>query len=414
MPDENRVFDVTKPKYVSPSPTSKPVIVGHHPMISDPMVKNSEDIDSGAKGYNIEPTRIQVNDEPADDNKSNENFLHDSKDGQSIFVPESDEQETEHMLSKKEPDTDSPPIMPEDDSRPDNIDFGQPAPHASNYHEEPKPDKHLPEPAYHHPAPAKIEGLHLNQPAPKRKWPKFAALLFVLAVGAFMAVDSGIVGGAAKLPFHIFKQDEDKSAVTKTPAAQQPAKQTGPVIPAGFKEYRISGTTVTFAAPIAWGDPTSTTESGYSKRGGTNQADGTYAYLVNFATNKNIQIAVTSGKYLPPVRAAQYYDYLQWCTGTVDSKYYQSVLKFTTVDKVDMPSTTACDQGPLTGAIKMDEQSLVWSKVADAQNKVIGDIYIRNLNDVSLVALRVKDAVMTNGDSIKQLLSTAKTTTAAQ
>ncbi|HXY17874.1 MAG TPA: hypothetical protein VEH48_00440 [Candidatus Nitrosopolaris sp.] len=36
--DEDRVFDVSKPHKITPSPTSKPVIVGHHPQAADPMV----------------------------------------------------------------------------------------------------------------------------------------------------------------------------------------------------------------------------------------------------------------------------------------------------------------------------------------------------------------------------------------
>src|SRR5579862_64205 len=51
MPDEDRVFDVTKPNRVNPSATSKPVIVGHQPTMSDPMVRGD-----------TQPTRIQVDD----------------------------------------------------------------------------------------------------------------------------------------------------------------------------------------------------------------------------------------------------------------------------------------------------------------------------------------------------------------
>src|SRR4051812_36724999 len=33
------VFDVSKPHKTQPSATSRPIIVGHHPQVSDPMVK---------------------------------------------------------------------------------------------------------------------------------------------------------------------------------------------------------------------------------------------------------------------------------------------------------------------------------------------------------------------------------------
>lgn len=35
---ENQIFDVAKPGKATPSPTSRPVIVGHGPMLKDPMV----------------------------------------------------------------------------------------------------------------------------------------------------------------------------------------------------------------------------------------------------------------------------------------------------------------------------------------------------------------------------------------
>jgi hypothetical protein len=184
------------------------------------------------------------------------------------------------------------------------------------------------------------------------------------------------------------------------------------VLPAGFKEYKLADTNITFAAPAAWGDPASTTDPGYAERGGTNQPTGNFAYLVNFAINKDIQIAVTSSKYLPAVRAPLYYDYLQWCTGSADSKIYQSILNFSTANKVDTPSTITCNQGPIT-ASPINSSTIVQLKATDAAAKVIGDVYTMNLKDPALVVFRVKDAAMSNGTDIKQLLGTVKVTTAA-
>lgn len=413
MPEENRVFDVTKPKHVSPTPTSKPVIVGHHPMISDPMVKDSEPEDSIQKGYNIEPTKIEVNEDPPAKNNSHEDFIAVQKDNASTMEPADDNQSEEHRMSKKEHDMDAPGIMSDNDAKPDYDVFSETTPSAFDYHAQPTPEENMPAPAVHHHHPSEIQGLHLSQSKPKKKWPKLAGLAAVLLVAVYLAIDAGLIGGADRLPFHFFKHDEAKTA-TVQPTVNQPVKQPGPVVPSGFKAYKISGTDLTFAAPLAWGDPTSITESGYSKRGGANQADGTYAYVVNFAINKDIQIAVTSSKYLPPTRGVQYYDYLQWCTGTNDGKFYQSLLRFSTANKVDTPTTITCDQGPLGSATKLDDQTLLWAKATDAQNKVIGDIYIRNLKDDSLAVFRVKDAVMTNGDNIKQLLSTLQTKSATQ
>lgn len=413
MPEENRVFDVTKPKHVNPTPTSRPVIVGHHPMISDPMVKDKEPEDSIQKGYNIEPTKIEVNEDSAVDNDNHKDFITAQKDDSSIMEPADDNQPEGHKMSKEEHDADAPGIMSDSDAKPDYDVFSGTASQAFDTHAERTSDENMPAPAVHHHHPSEIQGLHLSQSKPKRRWPMIAGLAAVALIAVYLAIDAGLIGGADRLPFHIFKQDEAKTAAVP-PAVNQPVKQTGPAVPAGFKAYKISGTDLTFAAPLAWGDPTSITEAGYSKRGGTNQADGTYAYVVNFATNKDIQIAVTSSKYLPPTRGAQYYDFLQWCIGTNDGKFYQSLLRFSTANKIDTPSTVTCDQGPLGGATKLNDQTLLWAKATDAQNKIIGDIYIHNLKDASLAVFRVKDAVMTNGDNIKQLLSTVQSTGAAQ
>ncbi|MBX4188760.1 hypothetical protein KW792_01525, partial [Candidatus Saccharibacteria bacterium] len=214
-------------------------------------------------------------------------------------------------------------------------------------------------------------------------------------------------------PFHVIKHDKPVATTTNNTTSNNQTPSTTTTLPTGFKEYKLADTSITFAAPIAWGDPTSTLDPGFSKRGGTNQSDGTYAYLVNFSTNKDVQVAVTSNKYLPAARTTLYYDYLQWCTGTNDGKYYEAILHFTTADKIDTPSTVSCDQGPVGGAVKLDETTIIQAKATDTANKTIGDIYSKNLKDPSLVVFRVKDTVMTNGEQIKQLLGTVKSTAAS-
>lgn len=274
---------------------------------------------------------------------------------------------------------------------------------------EPHDNTALPEDVAHHPT--HIEGLHFAEPRRQKrnlKW--IIAGVVVLIVAVYLLLDSGLISTGINLPFHVFKQEKNSAQPPASSAATQaPAVQPASNLPAGFKLYNLSGTPITFAAPSTWGEPTSETEQGYAKRGGTNQPSGTYSYLVTFATNKDIQIAVTSNQYLPPARDRQYYDYLQWCTGTNDGKFYQSILNYTTDStKVDTPSTVSCDQGPLSGATKLDDTTLLVSKAADASNKTIGDIYIKNMSDKNLPVFRVKDAAMTNGADIKNLLDTVK------
>lgn len=374
MPEENRVFDVTKPSHVNPSATSRPVIVGHQPTMNDPMVREGG-----------EPTRIQVNDDSE----------------RQAFTPEP---APEPELSEPPKDFGAPGLF-SSSGRESSSD--QPYPHSSLGQSDP------PAAIYHPPENTTttadniepIDDTQFNRPhRKKRKWPKMVLALLVLAIAAYLLIDAGVFGSGINLPVHIFKQKQKNTASNTPPPASNAA--TTPSVPAGFKEYKLAGTNLTFAAPTAWGDPTSSTDPGYSQRGGTNQSDGTYAYLVNFATNKDVQIAVTSSKFLPTARATLYYDYLQWCTGTNDGKIYESILHFTTANKINTPTTITCDQGPVPSVVQVDSTTILQPKAVDTSGKTIGDIYTKNLTDPSLVVFRVKDAAMTNGTDIKTLLTT--------
>jgi hypothetical protein len=273
----------------------------------------------------------------------------------------------------------------------------------------PEPEAAPEEPAAPAEEPAHVEGLHVG-PAKRRRPMKLILLvLLVLLAGAYLLVDSGAVKTSIDLPFHIFKQKTLAPAAQTSNTSNSNQSQANTVaVPSGFTEYKLAGTTITFAAPIAWGTPTSSNDPGYSARGGTNKSDGTYAYLVDFATNKDVELVVTSSKYLPAKRDTLYYDFLQWCTGTNDGKIYESTLHFSTsADKIDTPTTTTCDQGPVA-ATKLDTATIVQPKVKSTDGKTIGDIYTRNLQSTDLPVLRVKDATSANADQIKQLLQTVK------
>ncbi|HET7528606.1 MAG TPA: hypothetical protein VFJ84_00035 [Candidatus Saccharimonadales bacterium] len=393
MPDENRVFDVTRPKNVSPSATSKPVIVGHQPVVSDPMVREEKPA----------PTRISINESAADGPGSE--ILPETAAPAIIEPTVSTVPETPEAFT---PDNRSSRPMPQyDPIVPANIPDDQ----DSSIPRLPKLEPEAHETGRH------IEGLHLAPARKKKRWPRYLSLVILLLIAVYLVLDSGLINTGIKLPFHVFKQ-KSQPAASSAASSQAPSQAAntpaGPSIPDGFKEYRIAGTNITFAAPLAWGDPTSLTDPGYTKRGGAEQTDGTFAYLVNFATNKNLQIAVTSNKYLPAKRTPLYYDYLQWCTGTSDGKFYLSTLNFSTENRIDTPTTITCDQGPITSTQKLDDTTIVQSKATDSAKKVIGDIYIKNLTDPSLVVFRVKDASMTNGDNIKQLLNTVQVSSASQ
>jgi len=404
MPDENRVFDVAKPGRSAPQPTSKPVIVGHQPTLNDPMMKDG---DSSLNFGTESPTKISVMDHsggpvitPPKGSASTTDTDHNSW----ISTP-ADEPTPSHVPSPdlnlpEEPDTS--PLTDTPAVEQTASDGHEKVPHEAAAANQPVAEVPAPDFTGH------VEGLHLATPKRGGHGKFIILVLLILLIGAYLLIDSGTIGSGINLPFHIFKQK------TPAPAASTSSTQskvnTASSVPAGFTKYNIADTTVTFAAPTAWGAPTSVNDPGYTARGGTNKSDGTYAYIVNFAANKDVEIAVTSAKYLPAARGSLYYDFLQWCIGTNDNKYYLQTMHFTTsADKTDTPATITCDQGPLAGAQKIDDSTILITQVKANDGKtVIGDVYTKNLNNSDLPVFRVKDAAMTNGADIKQLLGTVK------
>jgi len=423
MPDENRVFDVARPGRTAPEPTSKPVIVGHHPTLSDPMVKEEgQQVDFGTEAT---PTKISIQDEAPAEHHSELRIEPSTTDGEpkpeasdwsppaptpqpeepappGLEVPAPEPPRPENPMPEAEP-TDGPEPAENSPAEPT---ADEPAEgHSENALSDIAPGDTAPEPEL---GPMDhVEALHFEPRHSKGRGKWVALIILILLAGGYLAIDAGIIASGVKLPYHFFTQK------TETPTAAPPAttqNNTAPAaaLPAGFTKYNLSETDITFAALTAWGQPTSTKEDGFSARSSTSKTDGVYAFLVSFAANKDVQLVVTSSKYLPAARATTYYDYLQWCTGTNDGKIYKSLLHFTTANGVETPSTITCDQGPLTDATKLDTTSIVQLKTKDASGAVIGDLYTKNLTNTTLPVFRVKDAAMTNGDAIKQLLATVK------
>jgi hypothetical protein len=247
-----------------------------------------------------------------------------------------------------------------------------------------------------------VEGLRVSEPK-RKKSPLLLFLvgLLVLIIVAYLIIDAGVVKTSIKLPFHVFKQD-----TVAPPAASTAA--SAPSVPIGFTAYKIATTNVNFAAPAAWGVPTSTTDPGYSKRSADAKSDGAHAFIVDFATNKDVQVSITSAKYLPAARAVQYYDFLQWCTGTSDIKTYLGALQFTSADKVDTATTVSCTQGPINDATKLNSTTIVELNSKDSAGASFGDLYTMNTTDKEFVVFRVKDKSMKNSADIKKLLNTVK------
>ena len=330
------VFDINKPYTYGAAPSGRPVITGHQPMMPDPMIAPKEASDS---------EKINV---------------------------KTDEQSVPPAIMEGEPQL-SPPFKPHSDGASDaerspympvsdltGINPGQPSSgfgpvKASEFRDEqivttePKPSvfgssNHTPisggQAPKHHGSRAK-------------RW-LAPLLILILLLGAYAAIDKGLILGSINLPLHIFKKAD--TAATSAPPS---GSATQASIPAGFSATKLVEANLSFAYPTAWGAPAATTDQGFSKRSAAAKPDVAYAFVLTFPTNKDVAVAITSGKFLPPTRAAQYYDFLGWCVGTADAKYYFGHLSFTSSGGVDTPGTVACDQGPLNNAAKLTSDTIV-------------------------------------------------------
>lgn len=388
--DKHKPFDMTHPNQVTPHSAGRPVIVGHHPVMSDPMLRPMHHTPpqpqpslppqpAPTDPYSPQPPLADPQPQPQP-----HPYI-----PQPTAVPPQPVQPaaqpfepigalpTQPAAQVPPPAAGQPPMPP-----------GSPAPHMA-----------------HHELPI---ANHKSKGFGIKKVLLFIVLpLLALFVLFYLLIDAGVINSNVNLPFHIFKKQQNQVASNGSNTASTTPPPASSSVPAGFSAYKDSNLPFTFNYPTLWGTPTVTTEQGYSKRGGTNKADGTYAYLVNFATNKDVQIAVTSAKYLPPTRpAALYYDFLGWCTGQNSSEYFKSILTFTSASGVDTPSSVTCDQGPLTDVTKIDTSTIVQinTKAADGSN--LGSIYTKNLDSTDIPVVRIKDATGKNGDSIKIILNT--------
>lgn len=391
---DERVFDISKPHHHKPDPTGKPVIVGHHPQMPDPMVRDhvpdkpqSTEL-AGSSALVGEPASTSGL-PPVPPVSGPDSFMEQPQ----ITPPPPSE--------PKIPDFAAPGTIHEPGAvQPPALSTGQvdgPASHqpAAEPHHTWQPSSELPIPAHH--------GHHHGRRS--KKLPLIILAIVVILTGLYAAVDAGLILSSENLPFHIFKQDEAANTQTVTPPP--PASSTS-TLPTGFAVYKVENTDISFAYPVNWGLPATVTDPGYSKRGGANQSDGTYAYLINFTTNKDVQVAITSSQFLPAVRTPLYYDFQRWCSGTADGKFYKQLLRFSTANKVDTPTTVTCDQGPLSDATKLEGQEAIifQAKTTNPDGSALGDLYTANLRNNDWPVLRVKDATSANSDNIKKLLIT--------
>lgn len=410
MPEDRTVFDINKPSSVGASPNSRPVIASHHPITHDPMVR---------KFAPAMPKKIEINDRSLPEN----------------IQPSFENLRPEPKYSAPPPKPRSSPVATLDGETYISPTFGQsdfnsnpdPTPKKSPY----MPTSALTSVASNVPASSLVDAKAvdngpsisgakvlsgrdntntLSHKKPKRHFRLWwLSIPLVMLAGFYLALDSGVLPNTFNLPLHIFNKSEktaDSSASTPTSPSSN--------LPEGFSKYNLAATNLYFASPTAWGVPTVTTDDGFTKRGNNNPADGKYAYITSFPNNKDIEVIFISSKYLPPARTAMYYDFLQWCIGTNDGNYYQSALRYTTLNGVDTPATISCDQGPLAGVAKLDSNTIVEKGAKTSDGKDFGDLYIKNLTDKNMPVVRVRDATMKNSDAITTMLGNISFSSSAQ
>ncbi|MBI2588894.1 hypothetical protein HYW35_01645 [Candidatus Saccharibacteria bacterium] len=407
MPEDNTVFDVSKPNKVGASPNSRPVIIGHHPTMPDPMFRKFRS--AAAKSEHVESKNI-VHPNNLSGSALSADSLTESEPLGPVAVMEGEPLqsppfEVGSSSSASKPNRKQPPYMPISSLTgiASNIPAGSlvdedaldSSPKSSSREVMARDDTPLDLPA----GKDSNNRFHL--------W--WLMIPLVVIIGLYLALDSGLLPGSINLPLHVFKQDK-QSAISTAPATNN----STPVVPSGFSKYNLAGTNLSFASPTPWGAPTAAPDPGFSKRGGTNVSDGKFAYIVDFPGNKDVQMAFTSSKYLPAARGAQYYDLLGWCIGTNDGNYYQSVLRYNTASGVDTPATITCDQGPLLGVIKLDSDTIVQLGTKTTDGKIFGDLYTKNLKDKNLVVVRVRDATTKNAELIKTLLGSIQSSSIGQ
>lgn len=205
--DQNprQIHDVNRPGRHSPSPTSRPVIVGHRPTMPDPMV-NQRPMHRPDAAAPAEPTNIPI---------SHHHVPIDviSKPADKQPMPTHDAQPSEPELISGEP-LQSPPFA--------NLPHRTPtySTHHQDYSSNTEND-----PLFHghHSA-----GEHFHEQESETShrrikwWTPLLVILFLLILG-YLLIDSGAIHSSINLPFHFFHQETPP--VYTPPPAYIPAGQ---------------------------------------------------------------------------------------------------------------------------------------------------------------------------------------------
>lgn len=419
---DDRVFDLKHPGNTTPHASGRPVIVGHHPTMADPMLRPMTHASQPQPPYPTQP-QPQHSPEPAGAPilPGGEPYVPPAPPAATPYAP------TPSLFQTPPPAPTTVPIgsaaIFSAPTAPETTFAQPPSPQQQSTMQSQPTTTPIPGQIQSQPPTDQIQhATHHELPITEQKigsskLKKFLLILLLplllIGAGVYLAIDAQLINNKLALPFELFK--EKTPVVDNSGESASVQNNTTPVsaIPPGYSAYNDSALPFSFNYPTSWGTPTVTTEQGFSKRGGENKSDGIYAYLVGFATNKDVQMAITSAEYLSPVRSAMYYDFLSWCLNPDDNKYYKSVMGVSSAAGVDTPAQIACNQGPLTDATKIDASTIVQADTKAADGSSLGDVYTKNLGDTSIPVVRIKDASRKNGNDIKIILNNdlASTTT---
>jgi hypothetical protein len=206
--DYTKVFDVSRPSTGAPDPTSKPVIVGHHPVMADPMVRQvpvHHDADTGFDATPHHSKVLQVSDEaraqiaharpPSPEELAAQAAAEEHRPAV-ISNPSASPLQAQDTLAQPIPAMPMPAAP--------TADMPQPAPTLPVQQAAPPPPaqdlSHIQQvPVSHMPA----------SPSGRLKtagvWLLVAAIL--IGFGLYLAIDAGFINTGINLPFHIFSRE---------------------------------------------------------------------------------------------------------------------------------------------------------------------------------------------------------------
>jgi hypothetical protein len=196
--DYTKVFDVSRPSRTGPDPTSRPVIVGHHPMMTDPMVNKAPIHANPDAGIDATPHHAKVI------QVTNEVRQHIAQ----AQPPSPDELAAEAAAEEKK--TTMPPatVAPGLQSMAPMPVAPQTMPALPVQQSAPVPPTPAPEPDLTQIQHVPVSHMSVSSSGRLRSVGLWLIVgIFLIIFGLYLAVDAGFIQTSVNLPFHIFSRE---------------------------------------------------------------------------------------------------------------------------------------------------------------------------------------------------------------